>query len=56
LEILLVFPPGGMNSWFLYEDIVFLMGPFSANIMNHLEKLIMALVMVLGSGTTAPCR
>jgi hypothetical protein len=50
-----VFRPGGMNSWFLYEVMVFLMGPFLANIMNHLGKLIMAvLVMVLGSGITAP--
>jgi hypothetical protein len=32
-----------MNSWFLYEVMVFSMGPFSANIMNHLGKLIMAI-------------
>jgi hypothetical protein len=51
----LVFPPGGMNSWFLYEVMVFSMGPFSANVMNHLGKLIMAvLVIVLGSGITVP--
>ncbi len=51
----MVFLPGGMNSWFLYEVMVFFMGPFSANIMNHLVKLIMAvLVMVLGSGISVP--
>jgi hypothetical protein len=51
----MVFPPGGMNSWFLYEVMVFLMGPFSANIMNNLGKIDYTMsVMVLGSGITVP--
>jgi hypothetical protein len=42
-----------MNSWFLYEVMVFSMGPFSANIVNHLGKSITAVsIMVLGSGIT----
>jgi hypothetical protein len=52
-QVLVVFQPGGMNSWFLYEVTVFSMGPFSANIMNYMGKLITAVsVMVLGSGIT----
>ena len=51
----LVFRPGGMNSWFLYEVTVFSMGPFSAKIAYYLGKSITAVtIMVLGSGITAP--
>ena len=39
--IFLVFLWGGMNSWFLYEFTVFLMGSISANIAGNLGKLIM---------------
>ncbi len=49
------FLSGGMNSWFYHEFTVFSMGSISANIMNYMGKLIMAMwVMVLGSGITAP--
>jgi hypothetical protein len=49
----MVFPWGGMNSWFLYEFRVLSMGSISANIADNLLKIDYAvLIMVLGSGTT----
>jgi hypothetical protein len=49
----MVFLWGGMNSWFLYEFTVFLMGSISANIADNLLKIDYAVsIMVLGSGIT----
>jgi hypothetical protein len=42
-----------MNSWFLYEVMVFSMGPFSAKIAYYLGKFDYTMsVMVMGSGIT----
>jgi hypothetical protein len=51
----LVFLWGGMNSWFLYEFMVCLMGSISANIADNLLNIDYAMsIMVLGSSITAP--
>jgi hypothetical protein len=48
---------GAMNSWFYHEFMVYSMGPISAKIAYYLGKFDYTMsVMVLGSGTTAPCR
>ncbi len=53
VRVVLVFPWGGMNSWFLCEFRVLSMGSISANIADNLLKIDYAvLIMVLGSGTT----
>ena len=42
-----------MNSWFLYEFTVFMMGSISANIADNLLKIEYAVtIMVLGSSIT----
>ncbi len=42
-----------MNSWFLYEFMVCLMGPILANIADNLVKIDYGMLpMMLGSGTT----
>ncbi len=44
---------GGMNSWYLYEVMVFSMGSISAKIAYYLGKYDYTMsVMVLGSGIT----
>ena len=50
---ILVFRPGGTNSWFWYEFMVCSMGPISANIADNLVKIDYGMLpMMLGSGTT----
>jgi hypothetical protein len=49
----MVFLPGGMNSWFWYEFMVYSMGPISANIADNLVKIDYGMLpMMLGSGIT----
>jgi len=52
-QILLVFLPGGMNSWFWYEFMVCSMEPILANIADNPNKIDYAMLpMMSESGTT----